>query len=282
MSRRLRDALEPLAANVYFAPEAISGYEALGLDYGAGYFASRGACMGQVPGEVIAAAFGVFYPPMVVQFVDDAWSKTTAAEVLVAREKGAVAAVERMLLSGSDDADAVASEADVERATELLRRMADAGQVAGHPLYAGLRSLGWPGSTLGDLWRAADLVREHRGDSHVGAWVQHGLSALEVMLLSEPWWGLPLNSALRTRGWPKEEVFATMDSLRDRGLLDGDGLSDAGRDLRESVEAMTDRSDARLLDALGDDAEELLGLLEPWAAAIYAAGGMPQVPRTPR
>ena len=40
--------------------------------------------MGQVPGEVVAAAFGVFYPPMVKGFVDEAW-KITDAPVRVGR-----------------------------------------------------------------------------------------------------------------------------------------------------------------------------------------------------
>ncbi|MBV8693806.1 MAG: hypothetical protein JOY57_19310, partial [Actinobacteria bacterium] len=46
----LRDLVEPLAANVYFAPEAINGYAELDLGYPQGYFASRGACLGQVDG----------------------------------------------------------------------------------------------------------------------------------------------------------------------------------------------------------------------------------------
>jgi len=59
VSRRLRDLVEPIAANVYFAPEAQAGYQAFDLGYIPSYFCSRGACMGQVPGEVIVAAFGV-------------------------------------------------------------------------------------------------------------------------------------------------------------------------------------------------------------------------------
>ena len=42
--RTLLDLAEPIASGVYFAPEAVKGYEALGLDYISGYFCSRGAC----------------------------------------------------------------------------------------------------------------------------------------------------------------------------------------------------------------------------------------------
>ena len=80
-ARRLRNAVEPVAAGVYFAPEAHQAYQALGFDgspvtqHGVArpelksYFTSRGACMGQVPGEVVAAAFGCFNPKVVVPAV---------------------------------------------------------------------------------------------------------------------------------------------------------------------------------------------------------------------
>ncbi len=81
-ARRLRDALEPLAGGVYVAPEAYAAYVALGFDGpikgedGAvrpepkAYFTSRGACMGRVSGEVVAAAFGCFNPEVVVPAVE--------------------------------------------------------------------------------------------------------------------------------------------------------------------------------------------------------------------
>src|SRR6476619_3770683 len=117
LSRRLRDLVEPIAANVYFAEEAQKEYADLGLNYPQGYFSSRGACLGQVPGEVIAAAFGVFYPPMVTEFVRQAWGMTDAPTVLQARRRGATAALERILGPEPEGA---------ERVSEVLRRMADA------------------------------------------------------------------------------------------------------------------------------------------------------------
>ena len=270
LSRRLRDLVEPIAANVYFAEEAQKEYANLDLNYPQGYFASRGACMGQVPGQVIASAFGVFYPPMVTQFVDEAWSRTDAATILAARERGATAALERQLGAEPDGA---------ARATELLRKLADACTNAGRPLFSGLSSLGWPGNVIGDLWRAADLVREHRGDGHTCAWVSGGMSAIEVLLLTEAWWGLPLNTYMRTRAWPPDDVLATLADLRERGLLDGDTLTDAGAEVRGTVEAATDRADADTIAALTDaEFDELFELLEPWAKAIVASGGYPVDP----
>jgi hypothetical protein len=269
-ARRLRNAVEPIAANVYFAGEALDRYSALGLSYLPGYFCSRGACLGQVPGEVVAAAFGVFNPDVVIASVSEGWAKTNAAALLEARREGATESLTRLI----GDAPA----ADVTRATALLRRAADAGDVAGHPLFAGLRSLGFPGDAIGDLWRGADLVREHRGDSHNAAWVAAGVGPVEITLLTEVWWGMPLNSYVRTRAWTAEQIAASTTALRDRKLLDGDGLSAEGNALRAEIEDATDRGERALLAALGDEAEGLCDLLEPWSAAVVAAKGYPVDP----
>ena len=55
-ARALWWALEPYHAVVYFAPDAKSTYEAIGLKgFWMGYFASRAAPLGPVPAEVVTA-----------------------------------------------------------------------------------------------------------------------------------------------------------------------------------------------------------------------------------
>lgn len=268
-SRRLRDVVEPIAANVYFAKEAQEAYGELGLGYIPGYFCSRSACMGRVPGEAVVSAFGVFNPDIVLPAVEEGRAKTDVESLLAARERGAIASLE-CILGGVPDGAA--------RATEILRRAADAATCEGHPLFAGLRSLGFPGSTTGDLWRAADLVREHRGDSHTCAWVSHGVDATEITLLTELWWRLPLNSYVRTRGWTSDQTDGAIDRLRERGLVEGDGFTPAGQELRASIEEATDRQERAIVTAIGDDADELFALLAPWSKAIVDSGGYPSDP----
>jgi hypothetical protein len=270
-SRRLRDLVELLAANVYFAPEAQAAYGELGLDYGSGYFCSRGGCMGQVPGEVVVAAFGVFNPELVVPAVGRGWEKATVDQVLSARHRGATESLAR-ILGGVPDG--------VGRATELLRRAADAGTGEGRPLFSGLRSLGFPGDPLGDLWRAADLVREHRGDTHTVAWVGAGVGAAEITLLTELWWGIPHNSYVVTRGWSTEQIGAAVVSLEERGLIADGAFTAQGERLRTDIEDATDQGERKLVVALGSDADELFGIIEPWGEAVLAGGGYPADPRT--
>ena len=268
-SRRLRDLVEPIAANVYFAKEAGALYKDLGLGYLPGYFCSRSACMGQVAPEVVVATFGVFNPAIVKPAVEEGWSKTSAAAMVAARQQGAIASLER-IFGGVPDGAA--------RATELLRRAADAASMPGHPIFAGLQSLGFPGDPIGDLWRAADLVREHRGDSHVAAWSGYGVDAVEITLLTELWWRMPLDTYVRTRGWSDDEIAAGIERLGERGLIDGERFTKEGEALRTAIERVTDLGERRVVAALGDDADELFALLEPLSRAIVESGGYPSDP----
>jgi hypothetical protein len=274
LARTLRDLVEPICANVYFAPEAHAEYAAFDLTFGPGYFASRGACLGQVPGEVIAAAFGVFNPVAVTAAVDEAWSKTDAATLLAARERGAVASLERIF---GDDATINGS---VKRATELLATAAAAAPPGqGRALYSGLTSLGYPGTPIGDLWRACDLVREHRGDSHIIAWVSHGLDPIQATITTELWWRLPLKSYVRTRMWSEEQIDAAIADLRDRGLMEADAFSTEGERFRGDIELCTDLQERPIVEAIASDADELFELLTPMTDAVLAAKGYPADPR---
>ena len=163
------------------------------------------------------------------------------------------------------------------RVTELLRRGADAGPWAGRAVYSGLRSLGFPDTPMGDMWRAADLLREHRGDSHVIAWAVGGVDAVEVMLLTEQWWGLPARGYTPSRGWADADMDAGFERLQRRGLMtDGEKLTDVGRAFREEIEVRTDELERPILDAIGDDLDELLEHLDAWSDAIIDAGSYPQ------
>jgi len=277
-TRALAGALEPVAGQVYFSPECHAAYQKLGFgpspgDFagvagpdGTAYFCSRGSVMGQVPGEVIAAAFGVFNPAVVIPLVRRGWELTDAATICVARDEGGVGQLRRILGEQPDG---------VERAGELLERAVAPLKPAGKPLYAGLASLEVPADLLGAAWRRADLLREYRGDAHVAAWTAAGLDGTEIGLLTEPYWGLPLRTYIRSRSWSEPDLDAAEGRLTDRGLLAGGTLTEAGASLREEIEAATDAQCSPIVDALGDDLDELLGILRPWGAAIREAKGYP-------
>jgi hypothetical protein len=277
-ARALAGAIEPIAGQVYFSPECHRNYEALGfspspaevagvaMPDGVAYFCSRGSVLGQVPGEVVASAFAVFNPAIVVPLVSMGRELAAADALCAARTEGAVAQLVRVLGEAPEG---------IERATELLQR-ANAGlRPEGRPLYAGLLALGLPGNPMGDLWRLADRLREFRGDAHTAAWTTAGFDATEIGLLTELYWGLPLRTYIRTRAWSDDELDAAEARLEERGLVAGGAFTLEGRAAREQVEVVTDEQCRPILDGLGDDLDELLAILGPWGDRVRAEGGYP-------
>jgi len=276
--RRLAAALEPFTGQVYFSPECHAEYEKLGfgpspaefggvqMPDGPAYFCSRGSCLGQVPGELVAAAFAVFNPAVVLLAVAHGWTLTDSETIEAARTRGAVAQLERILGPAPEGVDRVA---------ELLRRAGGPLRPEGRPLYAGMLARDLPDGALGTAWRLGDRLREYRGDSHTAAWTSAGLDATEIGLMSELYWGLPLRTYIRTRAWSDADLDAAEERLVARGLLERGSLTPSGREVRERVELSTDNQCAPMAIALGEELDELLSTLEPWGVAIRAAGGYP-------
>ena len=209
------------------------------LPDGPSYFASRGSVMGQVPGEVIAAAFGVFNPAIVVPLVDEAWQRTDAATIRDARAEGAVGQLRRLLGDAPDGLD---------RAAELLATGAAAPlPIAGRPLAAGIRSLDRPhrparrGVAPRRLPARVPRRFPQRGVG-LGGPQRHRDRPADGDVLGPaacaPTAGLAAG--------PSRSSTPPRPALRDRGLLDGDGFSDAGREA-----AGSDRGRHRRPDGTG-------------------------------
>lgn len=277
-ARALGGALEPFVGQVYFSRECHERYVALGFAASPGemngvampemvsYFTSRGSLMGQVPGELVAAAFAVFNPVVVVPAVTSGWAITDAKSVCAARRDGAVAQLQRILGS---------NPAGVDEARRVLQRAVSVLRPEGRPLFAGTLSQSVPDDALAACWHYGDMLREFRGDAHTAAWISAGFDATEIGLMTELFWGLPLKSYSRTRGWSEDDYRAAIDRLESRGLIGDGAFTDAGRAAREGVERATDAQMTVALEAMGDDLDRLLGLLTPWSQAVQTHKGYP-------
>jgi hypothetical protein len=275
-ARSLSGSLEAVTGSVYFAPECHANYAALGfapsvnkagevqLPDGPAYFTSRGSAMGQVHGNVVAATFGVFNPAAVIPAVAYGWSLTDASTIVKARADGAIAQLVRLLGESPEG---------LEDVTAVFRRAVAALRPEGRALFAGLVSLPEPYEPVGKMWRLGDCLREFRGDAHTAAWISAGLDAVEIGLLTELWWGLPLHTYVHTRAWTPDDVAAAKDRLYARGLLEGEGFSDAGRTLRAEIEANTDRQMVPALQAIGADLPATVATLSAWSKTVRAGHG---------
>lgn len=268
-ARRLRDAAEPIATIGYWSRGVNERYAALGLNFLTGYVWGRAAPMGEPTAPVVVAAFGVFEPGLIGALYDEARGLAAREQVLAAREEGSLESLRRLL-----------PDADVAEAAEQLRRGVEAvaGDLAGRPLFAGLVSLPWPADPLGQLWHAAGLLREYRGDVHQAANVAAGLSGLQMNLMTELWVGWEPTSYAATRGWSPEAMAAATTGLAERGLVADGGLTDEGRRVRADIEEQTEAALAPVVDAIGPGLPELTRRLDEWSDRITAGGEAPLDP----
>jgi hypothetical protein len=122
------------------------------------------------------------------------------------------------------------------------------------------------------LWHAATLLREHRGDGHNAALLAHGIGGTEAHVLLAVSLGMKAQEFGRIHHLPKAQLTAVVDGLRGRGLVDAAGaFTDAGRETRQRIEALTDELAAPAYDVLSaDELDELIAGLEPIAAGVQA------------
>ena len=247
---RAHRAVDPLHAHMYFAPETDERLAAAGLRPGRMvYFAGRAAPMGPVGAGVVTATFYNFSPSLVAHMIPRAWTLASPEQVLAARLDAARASLTRLL------GEQTAASPEVAELAGLLRDACSVLTPEGRPLYAGHADLPWPEEPLLQLWHAATLLREHRGDGHIAALLHAGLSGLEALIThSATGRGFTEVAAKATRGWTDEQWAAACAALADRGLLDDAGLTAEGEELRSRIEMHTDALAADPWLSLGAEA----------------------------
>jgi hypothetical protein len=267
-ARRLRDALEPVAMHGVWSASVNAELAEHGLNFLSGYVCGRGAALGDVPGAVVAATFGVFEPGVIGVLWDEGRSHIGLSELIAIRDRAAAESL-RAVLAPAD------AEAQVARVAGQLERAVDSVDGTGRVLFSALRAQPRLDDPYGRLWRAADLVREHRGDSHIAACVAAGLDPIRMGVLSEVWVGFPVGEYSGTRAWPAEAHAAGVARLEADGLLADGGITARGRVFRDGIEAATDAAQADLIGALGDDLDPIAKQVDAWSQLCVEAGSFP-------
>lgn len=248
-TERVGALTEVLHSVVYFAPEPLRAYEALGLrGYWRGYFASRAAALGTPSAERVTALFGGFAAGFVARAVPEVWSLADPEQVLAARRTGAVAALQRAI--GSFDPEPAA-----QRTGAVVRDL----ELEGRPMAAAQAALPRSDEPLAALWHDCTVLREHRGDGHLAALAEAGLPWPEPHLLAAD---RVDHRQRELRGWSEAEWEAARRSALAREP-----------DVVEQVEARTAQLAAQAY--AGVDVEAVRRALEPLAAAVLTAGLVP-------
>lgn len=263
---RLGGVLNAVHGFIYFAPEATAAYDALGLEAGQHYFASRAAPLGPASAEIVSATFFNFNPEFVATAIPAAWSAADPDVIQTARMRAAAEVIERCC----PDLD----DSDVEEASEIARAMLLGIGYEGKPLAAANRAVPEPSDALTRLWQRVTVLREWRGDVHVAVLVAAPVTAVQALILHAATDKVPKAALVATRRWPDEAWSGGVASLIARGLVDADEqFTDAGRTFRDNIEERTNHACQPMIDAVGEAAAgRLYDLLRPIRRALVDGG----------
>src|SRR4051794_31118016 len=267
IARRMFPLVEPIGVIPYSTDEPNEAMFALGFtDYWDTYFAGRAAPLGLAPAEVVDALFYNFAPGEVARHIPKVWDTTTPTAAIAARQLGCVRALRHILREQVDSQP-------FARAAELLLEAATSAPFEGRPMYAALRALPVPDDVVARLFRAASLLREHRGDGHIAALMTEGVAGLEAHVLLALDMDMPAEKFGRIHHLPAAQLAAVIAGMRDRDLIgDGGWLTESGRAVKQRVEALTDDLAAKPYESLElGELDELIAALEPLAARLVAA-----------
>ncbi len=271
-ARRLRDATEAIATIGWWSRPAADAVTALGHGFFDGYVWGRAASLGaDVSPSVVVSAFGVFNASLLSPVYVQARTVSSRDAILAAREAGAS--------EGLRQATVGIPQATIESHGTLLLNALTPLEPGPRHLFGALQALPLPADPYGRLWRAAELVREHRGDSHLAACVAAGLDMAEMNVLTEVWLGYPIGEYSSTRGFDASRLTSAVASLEARGWMANGQLTLEGQVARDGVEAATDLAQNQLIRALGNDLNQLCTQLGTISAAVLVAHAAPADPR---
>ena len=241
------ELLEPICLVTFFADECNEEMAELGhRTYWDGYFASRAAPLGRVPAHVVHAAFYSFAEGEAARHIPSAWETIPPEASIAARERGSTASLRRILGDELADSPGLTRAAEPDHQGRDERAHGRPGDVRRYAYPSCAQRPGRPAVAL------RNHAAEHRCDGHVAALVgariggteAHVLSALDLRIH-------PPESFGHIHHLPKKRLAEVMDGLRERGLVDADGcFTDAGRETKQRIEALTDELATPPYDAL--------------------------------
>ena len=271
LSARASLASHRLIGWIYWDPDAIARYTALGVPNGLGYYiASRAAPLASSGNDAVVAAFYSIRKEFIDLCLDEARKHTTFEDAYRVRNE----AVARGLREYAPEI--------VVPLGELAARLWDAADslpLARHPLYAVHRS--WPrcqDDAALSAWLAVNCIREWRGDTHFELLASNEISGVQAGLLHDAFLGYPGDWIPRSRGADDAQLEQAWAALDARGFVSDGRINAAGLAFREQIEDTTNELCEKAWRNLGEDLTlKYVELIEPvghkFLARIDATAG---------
>lgn len=269
LTARAGRACHDLVGWMMWDPRAVADFAALGVPDGIGWVVSwRLAALGDVSPAVAAAATYSIDPGVIDAVLGLTRGVTDPESIRAVRDAAVV--------PGLDDiAPGLARE--LGELAEPLWSGVDSAHFGARPMFAAHRAESRPDDLDPALsaWRAANCLRELRGDNHWALCASEDLDAVEVGLLhsvmidvdeygGEEW-------IARSRGNDDDAIAAGWQRLEAKGFAAGSALTEAGRRFRIELERRTDALTTPAWQVVGEDATvRLCELVEPFHDAFVA------------
>ena len=231
---------------IYWDPNAIARYTALGIENGLGYYiASRCAPLASAGDEVVIAACYSIHADFIRLALRLAREKTTFEDAYRVRNEAVVQGLKEFVPEIVDALGDISD--DLWQAAESL-------PISGRVLHAAHR--GWPrceDQPALSAWLAINCIREWRGDTHLAILAAYEISGVQAGLLHDAFLGYPGDWIPRSRGANDAQLNGAWDSLDQRGFVTDKKINSAGLEFRQQLEDLTNKLSERAWRNLGEE-----------------------------
>ena len=255
-SRKAAFVSHQLIGWIYWDPEAIANYAALGVPDGVGYYiATRGSSLGAAGNSAVTAAFYSIHPRYIEGCLDLCREHTTFEEAAEARNQAVASGLKKFSPEICESLAAMESK---------LWDSAESLPVAGRVLFSSL--VDWPRHVdpLISAWLAVNAIREWRGDTHWAIQISEELDESMVGILDGAWRGYEDDWLARSRGADDAALEKAYVELEQRGLAKDHKVTDAGLLYRQDLEDKLDDLTSVAWQTLGyEETMQFINLIEP-------------------
>jgi hypothetical protein len=264
LSARASLASHRLIGWIYWDPDAIARFTALGVPNGIGYYVtSRAAPLAAAGNNAVTAAFYTIRAEFINLSLDIARQHTTFEDAYRVRNEAVVRGLHDYSPAIVDGLAALAP---------ALWQAADSLPLAGRVLHGAHKQ--WPrceDQPELSAWLAINCIREWRGDTHFAILASEDVSGVQAGLLHDAFLGYPGDWIPRSRGADDEQLVAAWDQLDARGFVTDGRVNEQGLAFRQMIEDKTNSLCEKAWRYLGEKTTtQYCELVEPFGPIFLA------------
>jgi hypothetical protein len=264
LSARASLASHRLIGWIYWDPDAIARFTALGVPNGIGYYVtSRAAPLAAAGNNAVTSAFYTIRAEFINLSLDIARQHTTFEDAYRVRNEAVVRGLHDYSPAIVDGLAALAP---------ALWQAADSLPLAGRVLHGAHKQ--WPrceDQPELSAWLAINCIREWRGDTHFAILASEDVSGVQAGLLHDAFLGYPGDWIPRSRGADDEQLVAAWQQLDARGFVTDGRVNEQGLAFRQMIEDQTNSLCEKAWRHLGEQATtQYCELVEPFGPTFLA------------